>query len=145
MRKRLVAALILCGLLCVPSSAQRKKPDRIRETKTITANLVGFESGDYLHVIVERPKGDRVSFFLMKPGIEYFLILRKDEPLTLTYQVVDTYIPEAGDMETIKRLMDAKASGQTYVAWWKVIRTKFTLSQLRSKYDPLVKAATAEE
>ncbi|HEV7747019.1 MAG TPA: hypothetical protein VGO56_18625 [Pyrinomonadaceae bacterium] len=94
---------------------------------------------------MERPKGDRVSFFLMKPGIEYFLILRKDEPLTLTYQVVDTYIPEAGDMETIKRLMDAKASGQTYVAWWKVIRTKFTLSQLRSKYDPLVKAATAEE
>ena len=31
--------------------------------------------------------------------MEYFLVLHKDEPLTLVYQLVDTYIPEAGGME----------------------------------------------
>ena len=144
MRKRLLEVTILCGLLCATASAQRRKPDRIRETKTITASLVGFEAGDYLHAIVKRSNGERLSFFLMKPGIQYFLLLRKDEPLELTYQVVDTYIPEAGDMETIKRLIAAKASGQTYAAWWKDIRTKFTMAQLRRKYDPLVEASTIE-
>jgi hypothetical protein len=106
--------------------------------------LVGFEVGDYLHAIVRRSNGERVSFFLTKPGIQYFLVLRKDELLELTYQVVDTYIPEAGGMETIKRLIAAKASGQTYAAWWKDIGTKFTMTQLRRKYDPLVEASTIE-
>jgi hypothetical protein len=144
MRKRLLVVTILCGLLCATAWSQRRKPDRIRETKTITATFVGFEAGDYLHAILKRSNGERVSFFLMKPGIQYFLLLRKDEPLELTYQVVDTYIPEAGDMETIKRLVAAKASGQTYAAWWKDIRTKFTMAQLRRKYDPLVEASTIE-
>ncbi len=142
---RLLVMVLLCGLFfCGTTSAQRKRPDRVRETKTITGSFVGFEAGDYLHAIVKRSNGERLSFFLMKPGIEYFLVLRKDEPLELTYQVVDTYIPEAGDMETIKRLIAAKASGQTYTAWWRDIRTKFTLAQLEEKYGPLVEASTIE-
>ena len=142
---RLIVTLLMGGLLfCGTASAQRKRPDRVRETKTITGSFVGFEAGDYLHAIVKRSNGERISFFLMKPGIEYFLVLRKDEPLELTYQVVDTYIPEAGDMETIKRLIAARVSGQTYPAWWADIKTKFTVAQLRKKYGPLVDASTIE-
>ena len=144
MRTRLIVIVALLTVLCGTALGQRKKPDRVRETQTITASFVGFEVGDYLHAIVRRPNGARVSFFLKPPGIEYFLVLRKDEPLTLTYQVVDTYIPEVGDTETIKRLIAAKASGQTYAAWWKDMRTKFTMAQLKTKYDPLVEAATIE-
>jgi hypothetical protein len=76
--------------------------------------------------------------------MEYFLVLHKNEPLALTYQIVDTYIPEAGGMERIKRLISAKAGNLTYAVWWKNIRTKFTMEQLREKYDPLVRESTIE-
>jgi hypothetical protein len=127
------------------SLAQRKRhPDRVKETKTIEGRFVNFEVGDYIHAMIKKPDGQTISFFLIKPGMEYFLVLHKNEPLTLTYQIVDTYIPEAGGMETIKRLISAKAANLTYAVWWKNIRTRFRMAQLQEKYDPLVQESTVE-
>ena len=42
---RLLVMVLLCGLFsCGTTSAQRKRPGRVRETKTITGNFVGFEA-----------------------------------------------------------------------------------------------------
>jgi len=135
-------SLFLCSIFCLnlssASGQSKRRPDKIKATKTIQGRFVGFEVGDYYHAKIKKSDGEEVSFFFNKPGIEYFLVLHKNEPLELTYQVVDTYIPEAGGMQTIERLTAVKAGKQTYAAWWKDIRTKFTMAQLRKKYDPLV-------
>jgi uncharacterized protein YjiS (DUF1127 family) len=142
MLTRLILLLALGISVVGAVAAQQKKPDRIKATKTIKAKFVGFEAGDYLHAIVQRADGERVSFFVQKPGLEYFLALKKDDTLDLTYQVVDTFIPEAGARQTIERLIAAKAGPQTYASWWKSMRARFTLAQLDAKYHALVDAAT---
>ena len=141
-------ALLLCSIFCWNVSSAfgqgRRHPDKVRETKTIQGSFVSFEVGDYLHAMIRKSDGQKETFFLIKPGMEYFLVMHKGEPLALTYQIVDTYIPEAGGMETIKRLISAKAGNLTYAVWWKSIRTKFSMARLREKYDPLVQESTIE-
>jgi hypothetical protein len=122
----------------------RRHPDKVKQTRTIEGRFVSFEVGDYIHAMIRKPDGQSMSFFLIKPGMEYFLVLHKNEPLTLVYQLVDTYIPEAGGTETIKRLISAKTGNLTYAVWWKGIRNRFTMAQLREKYDALVQESTIE-
>src|SRR6266550_4850568 len=99
MKPLILLSLLMCSILCwngSTASGQRKRhPDRVRETKTLEGSFVNFELGDYLHATIRKPDGQTISFFLIKPGMEYFLVLHKNEPLVLTYQIVDTYIPEA--------------------------------------------------
>ena len=139
-------ASLLCTILCWNAASAfgqgSRRPDKVRETRTIQGRLVGFEFGDYLHVTIRKANDQKVSFFLMKPGLQYFLALHKSEPLTLTYQIVDTYIPEAGGMEKIERLISAKAGNLTYPVWWKAVRAKSSMAQLENKYDPLVQKST---
>jgi hypothetical protein len=148
MKALVVLSILMCSVLCgngSTTSSQRKgHPERVRETKTLKGSFVHFELGDYLHAIIRKADGQTMSFFLIKPGMEYFLVLHKNEPLVLTYQIVDTYIPEAGGMERIKRLVTAKAGNLTYSVWWKTIRTNFTMAQLGEKYDSLVQESTIE-
>jgi hypothetical protein len=112
MKRGIVLVLLVVSVCCLSVTsilAQNRKPDRIRATKTIQGSLVGFEFGDYLHATIKKTNGEEQSFFLNKPGLDYFLALHKDEPLELTYQIVDTYIPEAGGMQKIERLTSAKS------------------------------------
>lgn len=125
-------------------AGRKRHPDRIKETKLIKGSFFGFDVGDYLHAMIKKLNGETISVFLVKPGMEYFLALHKNQPLELTYQVVDTYIPEAGGMETIKRLISAKAGNLTYAVWWTDMRNRFTMAQLREKYDALVQKSTIE-
>lgn len=148
MKRLSLFALLICSILCLSVSSAfgqgKRRPDKVKETKTIQGSFVSFESGDYLHATIKKSNGEETSFFLMKHGLEYFLVLHKGEPLTLTYQIVDTYIPEAGGMETIERLISAKHGDLTYEAWWTAAKAKSTEAQLQKKYDPLVQKATIE-
>jgi hypothetical protein len=132
--------LIVCLLACVaPVNAQQKpKSDRVVAVKTVSGRTLGFEMGDYQHVEVRLTNGRRKSFFIFKPGLDYFLALNKAKLLTLTYEVADVHIPEAGGIQRVERLRSAKYGTVTYESWWKEMTAKYTIEQLDNKYGPVV-------
>jgi hypothetical protein len=118
------------------NSAQRR--DKVIATRSATGTLKGFEVGDYMHAVINLANGKENSYFIGQPGLEYFLALHKDEPLVLTYQVVNSYIPEAGGSQRIERLSGARAGSLTYASWWKKMRAKHSLAQLDKMYGKAV-------
>lgn len=119
----------------------QQTPETIRETKTLTGEFVGFEAGDYLHAVIRQPDGESASFFLER-GMEIFLVDHKNQPLELTYQVVDTDIPEAGGITTIERLSAIRAGDQTFADWWKTAEPSF--GKLLDEYQPRIDEATLD-
>ena len=125
---------------------QRRKPvDKIKATRIVKGYFIGFEVGDYLHALIKTSDGKDMSFFVNQSGMQYFLALHKDQPMEFTYQVVDTYLPEPDDIETIKRLVAAKVGGETYSKWWRQVKLRLTTRQIQETYDPMVEAATIEQ
>ena len=144
-----VLKLVLClTFLVYPSSLwvsaqDRQPPDKVKATRTLRGSFVGFEMGDYMHAEIRKANRKRVSFFMGQPeSLRYFLAANKGKPLLLTYQVVDSYIPEAGGVETIERLVSAKAGTESDASWWRRIRRTSDLDTLRKRYDTLVDRAT---
>ena len=117
-------------------SAQKR--DKVIATKSVTGTLKGFEVGDYQHAVITLTNGKEESYFIGGVGLPYFLALHKDEPLVLTYQVVDSYIPEAGGTERIERLSGARAGKLTYASWWRKMRAKHSVAQLEKMYGEMV-------
>lgn len=146
--KRLLLASVLCLTLfpvCSPQGIRaqdQQPPDKVKATRTLRGSFVGFEMGDYLHAEIRKPNRKRVSFFMGQPeSLRYFLAANKGKPLLLTYQVVDSYIPEAGGVETIERLVSAKAGTESDAGWWKRVRRTSDADSLRKKYEALVDRA----
>jgi hypothetical protein len=139
MRKFLTPALIFVCLLVSNTLAQSSKRDRVISVKTIQGRTVGFEMGDYQHVTVKPTNGRKKSFFIMKPGLDYFLALNKNSLLMLTYEIADVDLPETGGKTRIDRLTSAKAGKVSFESWWKKVSRGNSLEQLDDKYGPLVK------
>lgn len=112
--------------------------DKVISTRTVIGTLKGFEVGDYVHAVINLQNGKEESYFIGSPGLDYFLALHKGEPMTLTYQVVDSYIEEAGGVQRIERLSGARTGKLTSAAWWKSMRAKSSFDQLDKKYGSLV-------
>lgn len=123
------------------ADSTQQTPETIRETKTLTGEFVGFEAGDYLHAVIRQPDGESASFFLER-GMEIFLVDHKDQPLQLTYQVVEADIPEAGGITTIERLSAIRAGDQTFADWWKTAEPSF--GKLLDEYQPRIDEATLD-
>ena len=142
--------LLLCLLLfvnagAIPKSTLRSFPfkpaqkrDRVIATKTITGTLKGFEVGDYVHAVIKLPNDKENSYYIGGQGADYFMALHKDEQLVITYQIVDSYIPEAGGKTRIERIKSVRAGKLTSDAWWKKLRAKNSFDQLDKRYGPLV-------
>lgn len=114
------------------NSAQRR--DKVIATRSATGTLKGFEVGDYTHAVINLANGKENSYFISQPGLDYFLAVHKDQSMVLTYQIVDSYIPEAGGTQRIERLSGARAGKLTYAAWWRQMRAKHSLAQLDKMY-----------
>src|SRR5437870_766541 len=100
-----------CLILCFPAAAlaqQNPKRERVFAVRTIRGRTLGFEMGDYQHVDIRTTNGRRKSFFIFKPGLDYFLALHKDSLLTFTYEVANVNIPESGGITRVERLVSAK-------------------------------------
>ena len=124
-------------------NAQKKTPaDKVRAVKTTQGTLTNFEMGDYLHANFKTTAGKRLSLFVMKPGMEYFLAAHKGKRLTLKYEIVDTHIPEAGGVMKIERLASASAGPVTYEGWWKSTKAKYPGEEAHKKYGSLVEKYT---
>src|SRR5579871_894090 len=144
--KRYVVFLLLpfcCAWLVIADrrmamAQQRHTPDRVRTVKTVNGTCIGFETGDYLHALIRTRDGASLSLFVAKPGMEFFLAAHKGQPLTITYQVVETYIPEAGGAAVIERIAAAKTGKTTYDAWWKQTGKTASMEQLNRKYNSVI-------
>lgn len=142
----LALLLFVCGSLTPDSAATTRrhpvrpaqKRDKVIATKSVTGTLKGFEVGDYVHAVINLPKGKENSYFIGSPGLDYFLALHKGEQLFLTYQIVDSYIEEAGGVQRIERLNGARAGQLTYAAWWKRMRAKHSFEALDKMYSGMV-------
>lgn len=141
--KTLALFLLLCVNISASSNASAtsassalsaQKRDKVIATKIIKGKLKGFEVGDYTHAVITLDNGKEESFFIGTFGLDYFLAQHKDEPLVLTYQIVDSYIPEAGGVQRIDRLSSARAGTLTSAAWWKKMKAKHTVAQLEKMY-----------
>ncbi|MGB7925356.1 MAG: hypothetical protein WCF57_19105 [Pyrinomonadaceae bacterium] len=142
----ITSALALVALVCAPvisqakmrimESAQGKRPDKVLKTTSVKGSFVKFEVGDYTHVVVKKSDGKETSFWLGTNGevLMKFIVAHKGEPLLLTYQVVKSYIPEAGGYQTIERLVDARKGRETAAQWWR-----------RIKADPAARQKIEEE
>ena len=142
---RLFVASALCLAFVTTGVAQGKihPPDKIKATRTVRGTFVGFEMGDYLHAEIRKANGKRVSFFMGEPeSLRYFLALNKGKQLMLTYQIVDSYIPEADGMNTIERLVSARIGSETDTQWWRRIRRSGNSEKLRARYEELIERAT---
>lgn len=140
MKKTLMLFVVVSLIASAWSSevhAQRStKRDKVIAVKSIKGRTVGFEMGDYQHVEI-LTKGKKKSFFIFKPGLDYFLAVHKNSLLQLTYEIADVNLPEAG-VTRLERLVSASAGPVKYETWWMQMRKKYTVEQLDEKYGPLV-------
>jgi hypothetical protein len=126
---------IASGLL--PTMAAQNR-DRVIATRTVKGTLKGFEVGDYTHAVIKLQNGKEESYYIGGTGVDYFLALHKGEPMVITYQIVDSYIPEAGGKMKIERISAARAGTETSATWWKKTRAKYSVNQIEKKYGGLV-------
>ena len=140
--KIIVATLLLSTLSLHLAGQQPEKArvkDRVKSVKTVTGTLVGFEIGDYQHVTIRTLNGKRLSFFIAKPGLDYFLAVNKSQRAILTYQVVDSFVPENGGVMTLERLVSAKVGNQSFEEWWQQLNRKYSADEIEKRYGPLVR------
>lgn len=141
--KRSIRLFILAGSLLLagfpPASARPgQKGGRVLAVKVISGRMVGFQRGDYLHVDVRKTDGARKSFFIFRPGLDYFLALHKQRAMTFTYEVANVIIPENGGITRVERLVSASVGSLKFESWWKTVTAKNSLEELDDKYGPLV-------
>lgn len=111
--------LVAFLLLILTANAQPgHRPDRVLRTETVTGRLIGWEQGDYLWAQLR--VGNRADDAQPGPDpIGPFLEAHRGRPLTLTIATVSTYVPEAGDMTEIRRIIAAREGRVTAQAWWR--------------------------
>jgi len=140
MRTSLLAVSALVLLTSV-GLAQNKK-EIVKATKTVRGTFLGFEQGDYVHAVIKDAKGQRQSFFIGAPGVDFYLAVNKGKRGSFTYQVVNCYIEEAGGRMDIDRLESARIGKQSSVSWWTNLKKRMSLDAINKKFEPLVARAT---
>lgn len=138
-------AIGIAALSVVASGAapcQQNKKDIVKSTHSFKGSLVGFETGDYVHAIIKDAKGHERTFFIGGAGLDYYMAVNAKKPGTFTYQVVDSYIEEAGGRMVIERLTKAKIGKVDSKAWWKAQMKGSSWEKLSKKYEPLVSKLT---
>lgn len=134
--------MLLCLGLFVFSfqtfAQKNKKPEKVKAVKIISGKFVNFEMGDYVHANIKKTDGKIKSFWLGSYRLEYFLAEHKEKPMSFTYEIVDTYIPEAYENMLIERLKSAKVGKLTFESWIKQLEKKYTSEQIEKKYEALI-------
>lgn len=121
---------------------EKQQKDVVKSTHTFTGKVTGFEVGDYMHVMLVDSKGKTHSYFLGADGLDFYCAVNAKKTGTFTYQVIETFIPEAGGRQTIEQLSNAKVGKVDYKTWWASEKKKMSRDKLESKYRPLVDKLT---
>jgi hypothetical protein len=138
MKKQSIVACLLITIACSATFAQRKEAEKVISVKTVAGRTISFQMGDYQHVDIRTTNGRRKSFFIFKGGLDYFLALHKNSPVTYTYEVAEVNIPENGGVTRVERLVSAKVGNLRFETWWKRVSANSSIEELDKKYGPLV-------
>jgi hypothetical protein len=150
---RLLIGLLTAFLLFPACSAfaqsydeapQAQQAERILRVAQIRGKLIGFQLGDYLHANFMADDGKERSFFILTQGIDYFLALHRGQKVEVTYEVVNQFIPETGQRETIERIADVRPGNQRYSKWWEAVSREMSYDEIDKRYEPLVTDLTYE-
>jgi hypothetical protein len=117
---RLTSILGLLLIIVLPPTipCAQEPQDKGIATKSIIASYVGAEIGDYNHAIFRTSDGKEIDFWCSGEMVE-FLDKYKGKKIDITYQVTDTYIPEAKRVQRIEVMKDAKVGNQSFSTWKK--------------------------
>ena len=113
----ILGLLLILSLLPTMTCSQEPQ-DKVIATKSITASYVGAEIGDYNHAIFRTGDGKEIDFWCSGEMVE-FLNKYKGKQIDITYQITDTYIPEARRVQRIEVMKDAKVENQSFSTWKK--------------------------
>jgi hypothetical protein len=108
---------LLLIIFLLPAMPLAQEPqDKVIATKSITASYVGAEIGDYNHAIFRTGDGKEIDFWCSGEMVE-FLNKYKGKQIDITYQITDTYIPEARRVQRIEVMKDAKVENRSFSTW----------------------------
>lgn len=120
------------------SPVQDTKKDKVLSTKIITGKVVGFEVGDYVHVVVKDAKGKESSYYAGQFPTHYFLAAHANKNLSLTVKTVSSWFEEANERMEVERIDGASLGKLTVAAWWKAERKRASEKKLTDKYEALI-------
>ena len=126
----------------MPSTSQTEQEERIVLVAKSQGEFIGFQFGDYLHATFREKNGKERSFFIQTQGIDYFLVQYRGRNVQVTYEVVDQFVPEAGERIQLERIVDAQVGTQRYSRWWQEMQNKVAPEEIQRRYEPLVEKAT---
>jgi hypothetical protein len=90
---------------------QKKSPDKIITSKKVRGRLIKIISGDYFYAQVSTKYGEET--FLIDSNEDCFLSKHPKEQLSINYDVLDRYIPQAsryGRINVIRNITTRKTS-----------------------------------
>ena len=139
----LLGPILLCSLGL--ASPQKQGPDIVKSTHVIRGRVVGFEVGDFEHVIILGPGKKEDSYFIGAHLLDDFLAANAKKPGRFTVQLVDTYIEQAGGRQTVERVSNAKFGTVSFGAWVKTQRRHLSEDQIDAKYQRVIQKLTKSE
>lgn len=124
--------------------SQDKGPDKVKSSHVIYGKVVGFEVGDFEHVIIRGPGKHEDSYFIHAYLLDDFMALYAKKQGRFTIRSVDTYIEQAGGRQLVDQVSDAKIGKVSFSAWSKGLRKHMSIEQIDTKYRPLVDKLTKQ-
>jgi len=108
----LVAGTVLWTMLAGLTAAQAAQ-EKVLATKSISAVYDRAEIGDYHHAVFKTAGSKEIDFWCTADMVK-FLDRFKGKPVEITYQIVETHIPEAGGMQRIEVIKEARVGNQKF-------------------------------
>jgi hypothetical protein len=105
-----------------------------------TGTLKGFSVGDYVHADFKNGQAKR-SFWIGADFIQYFLVIHIGETISIKYDTVRAYVPEARQDLVYDTIVDAKAGSTSYSTWLKNQLKSSSREQLYQLYEPIFEKA----
>ncbi len=99
-----------------------KRPDRIIQSKKVKGRLKKLIWGDYLYAFVTTKKGQIT--FLINGNESCFLRQYQKEELSINYDVVDRYIPQASGYRRFNIIRQVQSKTTNLATWRKSVTQK---------------------
>jgi len=132
-----LAVLACCALVACQGSP---KTEESAGGDKVSAELLGFAVGDYVHAIVKDEKGEEVSFYIGDYPMPYFLAAHVGKKLDLELETKMTFLEEAGQEVETTKITKASFEGTDVAAWWKKELESASEEELQKKYDAVIEA-----
>ena len=114
------------------SLVTKQSLDRIVASKRITGRLIKFIWNDYLYAIIKTDEGEKI--FFVDHNENCFLAQNKAFKLSIQYDVVERYIPQASGYHSVN-IIRAITTTQTDWQTWQRSITPRELEQCRKNAD----------